>query len=340
MIRPARRADPILIRWRDDSATFSSPDKEQAMNSLPPFRTGKPRVEKGHIQPTHDLEIPFCIIEGTEPGPSLLVTAGVHGSEFCSIETALRLLKKKPEEIKGTLVVLPILNVKGFHKRSIYIMPEDGKNLNRMFPGKADGTTSERLAHWLVTNVFPQADAYLDLHGGDLDESLAPFTLYPAACERSKALAVAFGIPVAIAAGGEGYTVNAAYKVGVPSILPEVSGNGLWGEDTVGEMTAGVERVMHHIGMIAGPVTPAPQETPRFVTMWVPTAPADGLWYPAKEIPDSVGVGDILGEIRDVFGTVLATMRSEKEGFILYRLTSLSVNKGEALLGVGTPLAG
>ncbi|MFC7399077.1 succinylglutamate desuccinylase/aspartoacylase family protein [Chelatococcus sp. GCM10030263] len=309
------------------------------MNSLPPFRTGKPRVEKGHVQPTHDLEIPFGIIEGTEPGPCLLVTAGVHGSEFCSIETALRLLKTKPEEIKGTLVVLPILNVKGFQKRSIYIMPEDSKNLNRMFPGKPDGSTSERLAHWLVANVFPQADAYIDMHGGDLDESLAPFTIYPAACERSKALAVAFGIPVAIAAGGEGYTVNAAYKVGVPSILPEVSGNGLWGEATVGEMTAGVERVMQHIGMIAGPVKPAPQEAPRFVTMWVPSAPVDGLWYAAKEIPDPVAIGDVLGEIRDVFGTVLATVRSEKEGFVLYRLTSLSVNKGEALLGVGTPIA-
>jgi uncharacterized protein len=308
------------------------------MKTLPPFRTGKPRIEQDYISPIDGVEIPFGIIEGTEPGPCLLVTAGVHGSEFCSIETAVRLLNRRPEEIKGTLVVLPILNVQGFHKRSIYIMPEDGKNLNRMFPGKPDGSTSERLANWLVTNVYPQVDAYLDLHGGDLDESLAPFTIFPNGCERSKALATAFGIPIAIAAGGEGYTVNAAYKVGVPSILPEVSGNGLWGEDTVGEMMDGVERVMHYLGMISGPVKPAPQEVPQFVTMWVPPAPFDGLWYAAKEISEPVAVGDVLGEIKDVFGKVLATVHSEKEGFILYRLTSLSVNKGEALLGVGTPL--
>lgn len=308
------------------------------MNSLPPLRTGRPRAEHGHVRPFDNIEIPFGLVEGAKPGPCLLVTAGVHGSEYCSIEAATRLMRTEPERIRGTLLVLPILNVQGFRRRSIYVMPEDGKNLNRMFPGKADGTTSERLAHWLVTEVYPQADAYLDLHGGDLDESLAPFTLFPRDCAKSKELATVFGLPIAVAAGGEGYTINAAYRVGVPSILPEVSGNGLWGEETVGEMTAGIERVMHHLGMIAGPVPPANQPAPEFVTMWVPTAPCDGMWYPTKDLTEVVCEGDELGEIRDVFGTVLATVRSEKEGFVLYRLTSLAVNKGEALLGVGSPL--
>jgi predicted deacylase len=219
------------------------------------------------------------------------------------------------------------------------VMPEDGKNLNRMFPGNPDGTVSERLAHWLVTSVYPLADAYLDLHGGDLDESLAPFTIFPNGCEKSQALATAFGLPVAVAAGGEGYTINAAYRIGIPSLLPEVSGNGLWGEESVGQMIAGIERVMHHLGMISGEVQPAPQARPEFVTMWVPSAPVSGLWYASKELSEPVAAGEVLGEIRDVFGAVLATIRSEKDGFILYRLTSLSVNQGEALLGVGTPLS-
>ncbi len=309
------------------------------MKTLPTLRTGQPRVEHGHISPIDDVEIPFGIIEGAEPGPCLLVTAGVHGSEYCSIEAAVRVLKMSPETIKGTVLVLPILNVQGFRKRSIYVMPEDGKNLNRMFPGNPDGTVSERLAHWLVTSVYPLADAYLDLHGGDLDESLAPFTIFPNGCEKSQALATAFGLPVAVAAGGEGYTINAAYRIGIPSLLPEVSGNGLWGEETVGQMIAGIERVMHHLGMISGEVQPAPQARPEFVTMWVPSAPVSGLWYASKELSEPVAAGEVLGEIRDVFGTVLATILSEKDGFILYRLTSLSVNQGEALLGVGTPLS-
>jgi uncharacterized protein len=309
------------------------------MMQLPPLRTGKPRSEHGHIRPIEGIEIPFGLIEGAEPGPCLLVTAGVHGSEFCSVEAALRLLKTRPEQIKGTLLVLPILNVKGFMTRSIYVMPEDGKNLNRMFPGKPDGTTSERLAHWLVTSVYPYADAYLDLHGGDLDEALIPFSLFPSGSEPSKALATAYGLPIAVAAGGEGYTINAAHRIGVPSIIAEVGGNGRWDEAGVGRMTAGVESVMRHLGMITSPTAPAPRETPQLVTMWVPPAPSDGLWYPAKELSEPVATGEVLGEIKDVFGTVRATIRSEKDGFILYRLTSLSVNKGEALLGVGTPLA-
>jgi predicted deacylase len=105
-------------------------------------------------------------------------------------------------------------------------------------------------------------------------------------------------------------------------------------------MTAGVERVIHHLGMSAGPAPPAPQAAPRFCTMSTPSAPSDGLWYPAKDLSDPVASGDVLGEIRDVFGAVRATIRAEKAGFVLYRLSSLAVNQGEALIGVATPLAG
>jgi hypothetical protein len=89
--------------------------------------------------------------------------------------------------------------------------------------------------------------------------------------------------------------------------------------------------------MITGPVPSAPQAMPQIVTMWVPPAGVDGLWYPDKELSQPVRTDEVLGEIRDVFGAVLETVRSKQDGFILYRLSSLAVNKGEALLGVGTP---
>jgi predicted deacylase len=308
------------------------------MKTLPPFRTGERRVERGHVQPIEGIDIPFCIIEGAEAGPCVLVTAGVHGSEYCSIETAVRLTKLEPEAIRGTLVVLPILNVEAFRRRAIYVMPQDGRNLNRMFPGRPDGSLSERLANWLTTEVYPHADAYLDLHGGDLDEALMPFTIYPHDCEKSKAMAAAFGIPVCIASQSSGHTIRAARNAGVPSILPEVSGNGLWGEETVGMMMDGVRRVLAHVGLLDGKAAPATAQKPEFVSMWVPAAPVDGLWYSAREVGDAVAAGDLLGEIRDVFGAVLACVRSEKSGIVVYRLTSLAVNAGEALLGVGSPL--
>ncbi|TCR72668.1 M14 family metallopeptidase [Rhizobium sp. BK376] len=305
------------------------------MASLPVFKTGQSRTKFGYIKPVQDLEIPFAIIEGAQSGPTLLITAGVHASEFCSIEAAVRMIQTKPEEIKGTLVILPILNVEGFSKRSIYIMPQDGKNLNRMFPGNPDGTLGERLAHWLVSEVYPKVDAYMDLHGGDLDESLAPFTIFPGACEKSKAMAEAFGLPVAVASARPGNSINGAYGVGVPSILPEISGNGLWNETTVGMMLDGIRRVMKHIGMINEAPKPATDEPMKVCTMWVPTAPVSGLWYSNKELSETISNGDLLGEIRNVFGETLARITSENDGFILYRMSSLSVNEGEALLGVG-----
>jgi predicted deacylase len=218
-------------------------------------------------------------------------------------------------------------------------MPQDGKNLNRMFPGQADGTFSQRLAHWLVTTVYPHANAYIDLHSGDLDEALVPFTIFPNGNAQAQAIATAFGLSVSVAAGGKGYTIDAAHKLGVPSIIAEVGGNGLWSEGPVGMMTAGVERVIHHLGMSTGQVAPAPPAVPRLCTMSTPSAPSDGLWYPAKDLAEPVASGDVLGEIRDVFGAVRATIRAEKAGFVLYRLSSLAVNQGEALIGVATPLA-
>jgi predicted deacylase len=309
-----------------------------SITTLPLLRTGKPRAEHGHISPIEGLEIPYGIIEGSKPGPCLVVTAGVHGSEYCSIEAAIRLMKRPPESVAGVIIVLPILNMSGFRQRSIYVMPEDGRNLNRMFPGKPDGSTSERLADWLVTKVYPQADATLDLHGGDLSEALLPFSLFPADSEASKALAVAFGLPVAVSAGGEGYTINAAARIGIPGIIAEVSGNGLWDDASVSQMTDGIDRVLHHLGMISGPISPAPQQHPQLVTMWVPTAGTSGLWYPGRNLSDPVRKGEPLGEIRDVFGAIRESITSRHDGFVLYRLSSLAVSQGEALLGVGTPL--
>jgi uncharacterized protein len=306
------------------------------MDHLPELRTGTPGTRQGHLKPVEGLEIPYGIVEGAAPGPVLLVTAGVHASEYVSIEAAVRLMRTDPATLRGTLVVLPILNVSGFKARSIYIMPEDGKNLNRMFPGDPEGSTGQKLAHWLVTEVFPKADAYLDLHGGDMSEGLAPFSIYPKDHPSSKSLAAAFGLPIAVSTRPNGTnTVSAAGGLGIPSVLAEVGGNGIWNDALVQEMSDGIARVMTHLQM-GGAGAPA-VGAPRFMSMTVPTAPASGLWYPAKTLSDPVSVGDRLGEIRDVFGTVLATITAEVAGTVLYRLTTLAVNSGEALIGIGVP---
>jgi len=306
---------------------------------FPNPRTGKPRHERGMLVIGEGFEMPFGLIEGAKPGPRLIVTAGVHGSEFCSIEAAQRLLAMTPDDIAGTLVVLPIVNLEAFRKRSIYIVPADGKNLNRVFPGRADGSASERLAHWLVTNAYAQADFYIDLHGGDLNEALVPFVIYPDGDERAKQLALLFGLPNVIASQTKGFSISAASARGVPAILAEVSGNGLWDDELVAPLVDGVKRVMQLIGMRAGQVA-MPRNPPPVQTLAFISSPVDGLWYPSQGIAAKVTSDQTLGEVRDLMGRRLVVVKAPTTGTVLFQMTSLSVNAGEALLGIGSVRSG
>ena len=303
------------------------------MPSLPKLRTGTPRRERGMIRVDHEIELPFGVVEGAKEGPCLLVTAGIHGSEFCSIEAAQRLLDTDPGKLSGILLVLPIVSLASFWKRSIYLMPGDGRNLNRMFPGRRDGSVSERLAYWLVTEAFSKADAYVDLHGGDLNEALVPFSLYREGDARSEALGKTFGLPILIASSYEGFTVAAASMHGVPAIIAEVSGNGLWNDTTVGELSDGLARVMHELGMVEAAPKPAPPISP--MTLTFVSSPRQGLWYPYQTIGAKVAKDQPVGEIRNLLGRCEDVIGSPRAGRVLFQMTSLSANEGEALLGVG-----
>ncbi|MFI5015024.1 MAG: succinylglutamate desuccinylase/aspartoacylase family protein [Hyphomicrobiales bacterium] len=308
------------------------------MPSLPPLRIGRPRCERSTIKLDAELELPFGIVEGAKDGPCLLVTAGIHGSEFCSIEAAQRLLGTDPSSLSGTLLVLPIVNLAAFWKRSIYVVPADGKNLNRVFPGRADGSASERLAHWLVGEAFAKADAYVDLHGGDLNEALIPFSLFREGDARSEALARSFGLPIGIASRYEGFTVAAAAMRGVPSIIAEVSGNGLWDDASVSELSQGLKRVMHGLGMIAE--TPPLAPSMALMTLTVVASASRGLWYPYQRLGAPVAMDQAVGEIRNLRGERESLVTSPVPGRVLFQMTSLSVNEGEALLGVATDRPG
>ncbi|MBS0847276.1 succinylglutamate desuccinylase/aspartoacylase family protein [Citrobacter sp. JGM124] len=298
------------------------------------LKNNKAGTYQGSINVGNDTELPFIHIIGNKPGPRLLITAGVHGSEFCSIEAALRLKNLDSAHLSGSVFVLPILNVNGFYQRSIFVFPEDNKNLNRVFPGKEQGSKSERLAFWLTQNVFPSFDAYIDLHGGDLVESLSPFTLFPRNNAKAQALAKTFGLPHAVSTDGHGYTLDAAEQVGLPGIIAEVSGNGLWAENTVEQLTLGIYRVLNFLNITQSDVPVLDTNKIAVVDLWIPKAPATGLWYPFFTLEEEVRHGDILGEIRAVSGEILETITSDFDGRVLYYLTSLSVTVGDALIGI------
>ena len=144
---------------------------------------------------------PYVAFNGASPGPALLVTGGIHGSEYVSIDAAIRLgAAIDPKTLRGQILCLPVMNPAAFWERAAYVSPVDNLNLNRVFPGKAKGSFTERLAYQLVQKAMRHADAYIDLHGGDVPEALVPFNLYYETGNatidgKSRAMAEAFGAP-------------------------------------------------------------------------------------------------------------------------------------------------
>lgn len=154
--------------------------------------------------PGTPIRMPVTVVNGAAPGPRLGITAGVHGGEYPGIEAAIRTAAAlDPRDVRGAVVIVHIVDVPAFQGRTIYVCPLDGKNPNRVFPGNPAGTASERLAHTLFTEVIARAEYYVDLHGGDLNEALIPFTIllesgHADVDARAMDLARAYGIPYAV----------------------------------------------------------------------------------------------------------------------------------------------
>lgn len=123
--------------------------------------------------------LPVTIIKGKEKGPVFTIVAGIHGYEYPPIIAVQELLKEiKPENIKGSLIIIPIANVESFQKRIPFVNPLDQKNLNTAFPGSSNGTPTDQIAHLITNEIISNSTIFLDIHGGDASEDLLPFVCY------------------------------------------------------------------------------------------------------------------------------------------------------------------
>jgi predicted deacylase len=286
------------------------------------------------------FRLSMWLINGVEPGPTLVVTGGVHAAEYASIAAALDLGRNlEPGHLRGRVIIVPVMNVPGFSSRSIYVCPLDGKNLNRVFPGNAGGTASEQIAGWILLNVMKQADYYVDLHGGDLIEALVPFTIFFRSGNEqvdlaSQEMAKAFGIHYLVRSETPGSTFSTMARAGIPAILTESGGQGIWTPEDVARHTEGMDRLMRHLNMIPGP---APESLPYTLLeqfIWL-RSEHDGFWYPAVLVGDSVKEGQNLGNVKDYEGNILQSATSPADGRVLFIVTSLAINDGDPLLAVG-----
>lgn len=289
---------------------------------------------------------PFFSITGNRDGPTFLVTAGIHAAEYTGIDAAMRLGHLlDPARVRGRTVIVPLLNRPGFYERSIYVNPEDNDNMNRVFPGRPDGTWSERFAHWLLNEVIIRCDYAIDLHAGDMIEDLIPFVIYretgdEALDGRARRMADAYGADWVVKAMPTGERPGTLYAAaaarGVAAMIAESGRIGQVEKDAVARHVDGVQNILRAVGVLDG--EPAKVSRPRVITRfeWL-RSPVEGFFRCAVGVGDRVEPGQDLGEMVDLLGEPLRRITAPAAGVVLFLVTSPAIKKEGLLLGVGVP---
>src|SRR5712692_6388741 len=210
-------------------------------------------------------QIPVTTIGGIRPGPVLALIAGNHGYEYPPI-LALQKLHTliDPAKLKGTIIMVPVANMPSFLGRTVYFSPVDGKNLNRVYPGLRDGTVSERIAYAITREVIDRADYLADLHCGDGNEALRPYSYWeavgtPELNEKTKQMALAFGLDHIVIEterptdpARSVYTSNTAIVRGKPAITTETGLLGRVDTDGADLAEAGAFNLLRHFRILPG----------------------------------------------------------------------------------------
>jgi predicted deacylase len=293
------------------------------------------------------LELPCFEAAGERDGPHLCLLGGIHGGEYSSIAAVVRFMNElDTSELSGRITAVPIVSMPSFEARTAFVMPQDGKNLNRCFPGSHDGTFSDVLARHVFDELIAPSDFLLDLHGGDMVEALEPFSLYDESPveEQARALAVAFGLRYIVRSAPteapiSGTTTSAAAAVGVPAVIAEAGGCGLLEEDAVRLHLDGIANALRHLQMLPGDLTP-PRADMRSVGrfVWLRSAAA-GWWEPDVPAGSEVRAGESLGTVRSLFGEVIERIPAPEDGVVLFLTSSPAVGADGLLLGLGVELA-
>ena len=294
------------------------------------------------------LDIPALDITGHRDGPRLTVLAGVHGCEYAPM-AALRIWARDlaARELRGRVVAIPVLNRPAFRARSPFVVPDDGKNLNRCFPGTPSGSLAERLAYDTFTKIIKGSGALIDMHAGDMVEALEPFALYDAGPgeARAREMAEAYGLGYVIRQepgpdrAVAGTTSAAAAEIGIPAIIAEAGGCGLVEQAAVDAHLRGLNRVLALLGMSGDPAGPPDENRPppsplrRF--LWL-RGRHEGWWEPAGQVGDAVTEGQVLGTVSSIDGAeILQTVAAPADGVLMFVTSSPAVAADGLLLGLG-----
>jgi len=285
------------------------------------------------------LCLPINIMVGRKTGPLLLMVAGVHGNEHEGILAQLELWEELfPEEISGTIIMVPVSNPPAFRARQRQ-NPEDMIDMNRIFPGKADGTITERLAFRLYHDITCKADMVLSMHSWTNGSLVVPYVEYPRespASEASEAMARAFGLEYIEAFDWPpGLLVNECTQAGIPAIEAEIGGLSASIPERRELYKRGARNLMRHIHILPGQPDPANEVLQ--VTHSILFAETGGILRQYKDLRAPVRRGETIATICDLNGTELAACEAPRDGFIAAQLLAASVNPGDLIAVLFTP---
>jgi len=297
------------------------------------------------------LSIPVAVVNGARTGPVLAIVAGSHGTEYASIIAVERLIQQlDPKAINGTVILVPLVNIPSFEQKIAHVNPVDGKSMNRFYPGKADGTQTERASLAITREVVEKADHLIDLHGGDLDESLRPYAYWTKTGNEkqdaiSRDMLLAFGLDTIIISAdrpkdpaASRYLENTASTRGKPSFAAEAGHAGTVETDDVNALVNGCIGVMRYLKMVdAGP---KPIESPVWIERVASiTSDVNGVFYPLVKRGTYVQKGQRVGYVTDYLGTTVLDARAPENGVVLFIRAVPSMTKGETIANIGVPSA-
>jgi predicted deacylase len=296
-------------------------------------------------------DIPVAIIHGARPGPVLAIVSGAHGTEYASIIAVQELIDAvKAADLSGTLILVPLVNVPSFEKLTPHVNPTDSKSMNSRYPGDPGGTQTDRASAVITREVVEQCDHLIDLHGGDLDENLRPYSYWTVTGnqkqdQESRAMLLAFGLDHIIISDrpkdpkASRFLENTATTRGKASFTAEAGRSGPVAAGDVAMLVKGSIGTMRYLKMLAGAVTPVTK--PIWVTIVSLPADHDGVFHPSVDRDALVTKGAKIGFVTDYLNRPLQDLLAPDTGIVMFIRALPSLKKGDTIvtIGVVTPQA-
>ncbi len=294
--------------------------------------------------------IPFALIQGAKAGTTVAILSGAHGTEYASIIAAQRVIPRiDPAQLTGAVIVVPLINRASFERMRVHMNPVDEKSMNGNYPGRADGTQTERALFAVAREVIQKADVVIDLHNGDIDENLRPYSYWSRSGNAARdsaglALVMAMGLDHVIVRdvdltnpastrSASGYSAS----LGKVVLVAEAGRWARTDESDVKSLEDGLLGVLGQLGLLQRP-KPGPMKVTWLGDDARVQADSNMVWVAIVDRDTRVTAGQVIGFTTDYWGRKIADVRAPKAGLVTFIRSVPSAWRGATLATIADVL--